>query len=66
MDYEKTMKLIKSINYKRKHGEPLNTEEMDFLLDVYRNLCPLEYELTSFVFALFIAVMLWILWAILS
>ena len=64
--YEKTMKLIRSINYKREHGEPLNTEEMEFVLETYRILCPLEYELTAFLFALFIAVILWIIWAILS
>ena len=64
MDYEKMMELMKSINYKRKHGEPLNSEEMDFVIETYKSLCPLDYELTCFMFALFIAGILWVMWRV--
>lgn len=64
MDYEKMMELMKSINYKREHGEPLNIEEIKFVLETYRIICPFEYELTAFLFALFIAGISWIVWRV--
>ena len=64
MDYEKMMELMKSISYKRKHGEPLNSEEMDFMIETYKSLCPLDYELMCFEFALFIAGILWVMWRV--
>ena len=64
MDYKKRIELITSINYKREHGEPLNDEEMDFVIETYKSLCPLDYELTCFMFALFIAGIVWIVWRV--